>query len=68
MRQELETKFTDLELQVLTIIQFDFDYGFGTPFAFYSMFHETHHSYLKTMILAEKLEDFNKNFYSEFVS
>lgn len=36
----------DLELKALTVITFDFDYDFGTPFVFIRMFLNSHYDFM----------------------
>ena len=47
VQQEIEAQFVDLELKALTILGFDFDYDFGTPFVFIRYFLNTHYDQMK---------------------
>ena len=70
VQADIEAKFVDLELKVLTALQFDFDYDCGTPFAFLQMFLSVHFQKL-TKQLPElstdaKINHFGTNFYMHF--
>ena len=47
VQQEIEAQFVDLELKAITILTFDFDYDFGTPFVFIKLFLNTHYDHMK---------------------
>ena len=70
VKAEIEAKFVDLELKVLTVLQFDFDYAFGTPFRFIRMFLQTHYAKLgrecPPLSSRDRLEDFGKRLYTPF--
>ena len=47
VQQEIEAQFVDLELKAITILTFDFDYDFGTPFVFIKLFLNTQYDHMK---------------------
>ena len=59
----LEKQFIDLELQILTIIKFEFNFDYGTPFSFINMFLQDHFARLTFNFTPEQIEDFGKNYF-----
>ena len=66
VQADIESKFIELELKVLTVMQFDFDYSFCTPFSFIDMFLETHFDHFRKQIPEDKLNFFSGTFYNFF--
>lgn len=67
VQDEIMNKFLDLELRVLTILRFEFDYQFATPFVFNDFFLHEHHNFLKEGFISEQnLADFDSVFYQFF--
>ena len=60
IRNEIEIKFIDTELKVLTIIDFDFDCEFNTPFGFIKLFLQSHFNSLTKIMSAEDRQNFGK--------
>ena len=65
----MESKFIDLELKVLTVIQFDFNYDYATPALFIQDFLHTHFKNLNRDVLQlsdQEINIFGKHVYSNF--